>query len=165
MLGQRADVLGPLPQRRQIYRKDTEPMVEIEAEFTRLGFGRQIAAGRGDKPRGQSAWVVFAQSLEFAIPQDTQQFALESERNNSDFVEEKCALFGQLHASHPLGNGPAESAASVAEELAFDEVPWERLTVHAHQRPAPAVAKLVNGASHQALARAGLANDQCARPG
>src|SRR2546425_2784427 len=156
MLGQRPDVLGPLAQRRQLDRKDTEPMVEIEAESARLGFGRQIAAGGGDKPRGQGAWVVLAQSFESAMAQDTQQSVLESERKSSNLVEEQCAPFGQLQASHPLGNGAAEGAASVAEKLAFDEVPRERSAIHAHQRPASAVAKLVNGAGHQVFARAGL---------
>src|SRR5260221_4848664 len=140
-------------------------MVEIEAEFARLGLGRQIAAGRGDEPRGQSAGVVLAQFFESAMAQDTQQSALESQRKSSNLVEEKCAPFGQLQASHPLGNGPAEGAASVAEKLAFDEVARDHTAIHAHERPVPAVAKLVNVAGHKALAGAGFANDQYLRPG
>src|SRR5260370_8509728 len=139
-------------------------MVEIEAEFARLGLGRQIAAGRGDKPRSQSARVVLAQFFESAKAQDPQQFSLESQRNSSNLVKEKRASFSQLQASRPLGNGPGEGAASVAEKLAFDEVPRERPAIHAHQRPVPAVATLLYGAGDQVFARAPLPKAPCSRP-
>src|SRR4029077_19909762 len=61
----------------------------------------------------------------------------------------------------------AEGAAFVAEELALDQIARYRRTIHRHERclgirPGP-----VNGARHEFLARAALADDEhrAARPG
>src|SRR5262249_1106751 len=98
-----------------------------------------------------------------ALLQDPEQLDLRLRGQLADLVEEDRAAVGQLEAALAAGEGAAESALLVAEQLALDQAGGQGGAVDFDERVAPAPAwgtGGVDGAGDQLLARARLAGDE-----
>ena len=100
------------------------------------------------------------QSLDLALLESAQQLRLQLERHVADLVEKQRALVRQLEPADLLREGARERPLLVAEPLALEQPRRRGGAVHRHERPAPALARRVNGPRDQLLARAGLAEQQ-----
>lgn len=76
------------------------------------------------------------------------------ERDLADLVEEDGAAIGELEAADPVTQRAGEGALHMAEELALEQVARHRGAVDPDQRAGVALARLVDGARDQLLARA-----------
>ena len=96
---QREDVLGPLPQARQVQGAAGDPVVEVVAEGAPGLLGREVPVGRADEPEGALAPRVAPDPLERALLDDPEQLGLEGHRQLADLVEEQRAAVGQLEGA------------------------------------------------------------------
>ena len=109
--------------------------------------------------RGSAA----ADAEHLAVLEHAQELRLEVGADLADLVEEERAAVGALEAARARGDGARERAALVAEELALEHALGERLAVDRDERPADAVAPVVQQARDQLLAGAALALDEHGR--
>ena len=83
----------------------------------------------------------------------------------ADLVEEERAAVSQLELPSPVRDGAGERALDVAEQLAFDQLLWNRGTVHLHEWAVTPAAHRMDRACDQLLARAVLPVDEHAPVG
>src|SRR6266850_4436020 len=100
------------------------------------------------------------QTLEFALLQDAQQLRLQLEWYFADLVQEHGAAVGQFEAADALRNRPSESAALVAEHLAFKQPGGNRGAVELHERFRVTKAEVMDRACDQFFSRPSLSMDQ-----
>src|SRR5262249_62026548 len=98
--------------------------------------------------------------VHLALLEHAEELGLDLERHLADLVEEERAAVGELEAAGPRRHRAREGAALVAEELALRQRGRDRRAVHLDERLPLAAAALVDGASHQLLARPALAQDE-----
>ena len=101
VLGERPDVLGPLPQRRHADRHDAQPVVEVLAEPLLRHQRRQVLVGGRDDADGHVARLLAADALELPFLQHAQQLGLRRLVQVAHFVEEDGAAVGQLELAAP----------------------------------------------------------------
>src|SRR5262249_5763255 len=106
-----------------------------------------------------------SETLELLLLEHAQQLRLQLERDLANLVEEQRPAVRHLEAPDLLRDGARECAALVAEELAFEESCRNGRAVDLHEGTLAALAALVDGACHELLARAGLAEDEYRRVG
>ena len=95
-----------------------------------------------------------------AFLQHAQQLDLQRRRHLADLVEKhRAGVRGLKHALR-IGDRAGERALDVAEQLGLEQRFGQRAAVDGHERPARAVAVLMNRARDQLLAGAALADDQ-----
>ena len=160
VLGQGRDVVHPLAQRRQAQRHDVEPIEQILAEQPLAHHQPQIAMAGGNDTDVGADRVVTADRHELALLQDAQQPGLRLERHVADLIEEQGAALGLLEPAHAARVGAGERALLVPEQLALDQFARDRRHVDGDERPALALAEIVQRLGDQLLAGAGLAGDQ-----
>src|SRR5690606_31341673 len=101
-----------------------------------------------------------AQSLDLALLDDPQKFALQVERQLADFIEKERASVAFFKASDAARGGAGKRAFFMSEELAFQQVPWNGSTVHGEEPLPCAIAVVEDGPCDQLLAGTALAGDQ-----
>ena len=106
-----------------------------------------------------------AEPFDSAFFDDTQQFDLHIRRQVTNLVKEDCRVVREFEPPDPPRDRIGKGAALAAEQLAFHERGGNRRAVHAHHRPAPACAQLVNLSGKELLAGAGGAEQQYRRIG
>ena len=111
----------PLAKRRQKYRHDVQTIVEVLAKRAVADHLGQIAVGGGNQADIDVAFVGIADFFDLFRLQRPQQFSLGFHAQVADFVEEQRALVGGLEQPLLRGDGPAERAFHVAEQLAFQQ--------------------------------------------
>src|SRR6266566_2533632 len=125
LLGEEHHVLAALTQRRQVNRKDAEPVVEILAELAaRHGVG-EVPVGRDDEAKVGLERRGAADALELALLEDTEKLGLDGGRKFADLVEKQRAPGGEVEATRLLLVRPGEGAPFMAEELGLDERVWQ----------------------------------------
>src|SRR3989454_7923637 len=162
---QRGDVLGSLPQRRDVDGEDVQAIVEVVAEALLLDQPSEVAVRRGDQTDVDLDRPGAADTLERLLLEDPEELRLERERDLAHLVEEECAAMGHLEASDLLRDGPGERAPLVAEELALQETRRDGGAIDLDEGSLAAAASVVNGARDQFLPRAGLAEHEHGRVG
>src|SRR5260370_277702 len=165
MTHQRLDVLGSLPQRRDLDREDVQAVVEVVAEPLLLDHLDEVAVRRGDQADVDLDRPGAAEALERLLLEDLEELRLELERDLAYLVEEERAAVRHLEAPELLRDGAGERAAFVAEELALDEARRNGGAVDFDEGPLAAAAPVVNGACDQLLPRTRLAEDEDRRVG
>src|SRR5262245_3164060 len=116
MSGQQRNVRGPLAQRRQLDRKDAQPVVKVLAESSSFDLAEQIAIGRGDHAHIDRAGSVLADTFERSLLDHSQQLALKVEGNLADLVEKQRAAVGELKTPEAVPDCARERALHMAEE-------------------------------------------------
>ena len=101
-----------------------------------------------------------ADALELALLQHAQQLDLQLRRRGIDFVEEDRAGVGGFETAGAIGHRSGERTADVAEQFAFQQAFAKRAAIDAHERPAGAIAKLMDCLGDQFLAGARFAEEQ-----
>src|SRR5580704_7167976 len=96
----------------------------------------------------------------FPFLQHAQQPGLRLERHVADLVEKQSATLGLLEAPGTALSGTSEGAALVTEQLALDQLAWDRRHVDRDKRRRPPLAEIMQSAGDQLLAGAALAGDQ-----
>src|SRR2546428_6277515 len=100
-----------------------------------------------------------AHALDLALLEHAQERDLRLGGQVPDFVQEDRAAVGCFETAKSSLQCSGERTLFVPEELRGDERRWNGRAVHADERPSRASGALVNRASNQLLARAGLAQD------
>src|SRR5262245_38407147 len=154
------DVVLPLAQRRQADGEDVEAVVQVLAESFLLDLFEQVSVGGGDDADVHPDRGGAAHAVELALLEHAEQLHLGFRGQFADLVEEQRAAVGQLEPPLAPGDGAAEGALLVAEQLALDQAGGQGGAVDLDERLALARAGGVDGAGDQLLARARLAGDQ-----
>ena len=163
-MDERRDVARPVPQRRQMDRKDvqsesTDPREMCPLATARLRSLLVAATIRTSCRDGSTA----ADALDFLRLDGAEQFRLRVCTQIPDLIEEQCAGVRELESADSPRDGARERSALVAEHLALDEVARDRGAIDAHEWAIAARTGLVHGGRHQLLARSGLTADEHAR--
>ena len=116
--------------------------------------------GGGDHAHVGLDRLVAADAVVVAVGQHAQQARLQLRGHVADLVEEQRATLGLLEAAAPHRLRAGESAALVAEQLAFQQVARDRRGVQRDERPALARAVLVQRTRDDFLAAARFARDE-----
>src|SRR5260221_940825 len=134
MLCQERDVICPLSQCGDLDRKYIEPIVEVFTKAARRDFLLQVTIGRADDPHIRKPRPVLAHALVTLFLQDTEQFALQFQRNCSDFIEENRPAFSRLETSGAVFDRPGKCAARESEEFALIQLFWDGGAIDANER-------------------------------
>src|SRR5262249_687870 len=95
-----------------------------------------------------------------AVFQNAEELPLQRDRQQADLIEEDRAAVSRLEQAGLRLAGVGERAALVAEELRLQQSLGDGGAVDVDEGPVAARSGLVDGAREEALARAGLAEDQ-----
>ena len=158
--GQQRDVAQPVAERRQVDGHDVQAIIEV---FAKLAFAHhfgQIAVGGRNQPDIDVALGGIAHLLDAFGLQCAEQLSLGFHAQVADFVEKQRALVGRLEKPLFCGDGAAERALHVAEQLAFQQGGGQGAAIAGHQRMILAAAEAMNCPDEHFLARAALADQQ-----
>src|SRR5205823_5076772 len=153
---ERRNVLWPLAERWKRDREDVHAIVQVVPERPGGDHLFEVPVRGCDYPDVDSFGARAAETLELPLLEHPQQLRLQLERDVADLVEEERPAVGQLETADPLRDGPGESAALVAEELALEQARRDGGAVDLDERPPSAPAQVVNGTGDQLLAGARL---------
>ena len=160
VLGQQADVLATVAQRRQVHGDGVDAIEEVLAELAALHGRREVAIGGGHQPDVHPARAGAAHAEERAGLQHAQQLHLAVGLHVADLVEQQRAAVRELDEAGLGVDGAGEGALLVAEQLGLQHLAGQRAAVDRHERPLGPRRALVDGAGHQLLAGAALAEHQ-----
>ena len=118
---QNANVSFAVAQRRQLYRKHREPVIQIFAEQLLLVQRFKIGVRGGDNAYIDFEIVIAAQSLHFTLFEKAQDFALERQGHIADLIQKECAAVGGVDAPDPRLHGTRKRAFGVAEQFRFQK--------------------------------------------
>jgi hypothetical protein len=94
------------------------------------------------------------------VLEDPQQLRLRLQRQLTDFVQKDRPAVGELETPGLRGAGIREGALLPAEQLALDERGRQGRAIHADERRSATAAGVMQQAGGDALARAGLAEQE-----
>ena len=157
---QQRDVFAALAQGRQRDRDDVEPVVQVLAEPAVFHELLEVGVARGDDACVELDGARFADALELALLQRAQQFRLQRERHQGDFVDEQRAAVGEFEAADARVHGAREGALRVPEEFGLGERLGNRGGVEGHEPLIAPGAVVVDRARDQFLACPRFALDQ-----
>ena len=160
VLGEEGDVDPAPSQGRHGAREGVEAVEEVLAEAPVLDPDLQIAMRGGHDAHVDHHALVRSDGAQLARLEHAEQLDLESRAHLGDLVEEERAAVGLLEEALAVSGRAGEGAPAVAEELRLEQVFGDGAAVHGHERPLRPRALLVDGARHQLLAGARLAEDQ-----
>ena len=165
MLHERRDVLGTLPQRRDMDRQHVEAKQQILPEQPLLCGLRKLLVGRGNHPHVHGDRLLATDPLDHAGFEHSQQLRLRFGPEIADLVEGRgCAVRELEPAETPL-SGAGEGAPLVPEHLRLDQVLGDRGAIDADERMRGPGALAVNRRGAELLAGTRFARDQHARLG
>ena len=131
---ERADVVVPLAQRRQVDLDRVEPEEQVLAEAPGGDFGRDVGVGGRKDPHVDPPRARGADPLDLAALEHAEQLGLLARLQRADLVQQQRAAFGQLEASDAVRPGVGERALHVTEHLALEEPLGEPAQVDRHER-------------------------------
>src|SRR5262249_37115515 len=124
------DILDSLPERRQLNRKDAEPVIQILPESAVRHLLGEIAIRGGHDSHGDMASPLLTDTLEPSFLNRAKQLALQLQRNFADFVEEERPAIGCLKPSGSIAHGASEGSFHMAEKLTLEQLARNRRAVH-----------------------------------
>src|SRR5437868_9189830 len=134
MFRQRWNVVHSFSQRWNLDRKNVQSVEEVFPEFARGRLFFQIAVGRGHDPHIGTAGSVITNAFIPFLLENAEQLVLDVQRNFSHFIQEKGAAFSCFKPSGPILDGSRKRASDMTEELAFEQLPWNRGAINTNQR-------------------------------
>ena len=128
VVGQGADVLGPLAQRGQAQVHDIQAIEQVFAEGAVLDRLGQVAVGGGDDADVHLDRLGAADAVDLALLDGAQQLGLQAGIHLADFVQQQGAAIGFLELADAPGDGAGEGAFLMAEQFGFQQVfrEWRR---------------------------------------
>src|SRR3984885_2486201 len=109
------NVFASLPQGRQLYGKDVQPVKQVAAELARFDRGLQVAIGGGGHPHVGPNGSASSDALKFAFLKEPQKSNLSFCREFSYVVQEERAFLRQFEASQTPLRCPREGALLMAK--------------------------------------------------
>src|SRR5713101_3760604 len=153
------DVIS-LPEGRQGDPEFVQTVTAILAEPASPHLTLEGDIGGGDDPRGHSDRLLAAERLDLSFLQRTQELRLRGEGQVDDLIEEKASACGQLELPFLSLMRPRERALLITEELRLDQGVRYRAAVDRDKRLFASGTQLMDRASDELLASAGLAFDE-----
>src|SRR5439155_14321964 len=120
----------------------------------------EVTVGGGHHAHVHGEGLLAAEPLQVFFLEHAHQLHLRAGRHITDFIEKDSAVIGLLKPPDTPRVRSRESAAFVAEQLAFQERFRYRRTVDSNEWRGSAIAVLIKRASDQFLSRAGFAADE-----
>ncbi len=160
MVGQRRDVARPLAQRRDAQADHVEAEVQVLAEAAGGDLCRQVAVRGGEDAHVDAHRAAAAEAVDLALLDGAQQLGLQAGVHLADLVEQQRAAVGRLELAEAAGDGAAERALLVAEQLALQQVLGNGGAVQGHERTSSAARAAVDVAGEHLLAGAALPGDE-----
>ncbi len=159
MVGQRPQILAPVPQGRQLHRNHMDPIKEISANPTGPDQLLHVAAGGSDNPHIGLAGLPAAHRAKTVALQDSQKFDLHGQTDLADLVQKEGAAVGPVKVALPVTVGSGEGPPTVAEKFTFGQSLGNGPAVDGDKILLRPFAEIVDGAGHHLLAGAGLSVD------
>ena len=160
MLDEERNVLRALGEAGNAQLDRAEAVEKIFAEASGENFGAQIAIRCGDHSNVNGADFGRADALDLAILNYAEQLGLHGKRSFADFIEEDGAAVGEFEEAGASVSCAGESAANVAEELAFEQRVDHSGTIADGEAGFGDGTHVVERVSDQFLAGAGGAGDE-----
>src|ERR1700685_965163 len=145
MFGKGNDIFRTFAQRRHAQLKLAKTMKEILTEAPGQNGSIEILIGSSHDAHIDGDFAVSAEPIERMTVQNTQQFYLSLKLQLSNFIEEECALVGELEESGLRRIGPGKRAFLVSEQFAFDQVFRYRRAINVDRRTTSPVGRLMDG--------------------
>ena len=120
MVDERADLVAPFAQRRDVEPDDVQAVEEIFAEAPLADGGFEVRVGGGDDAHIDDRGSRFADRCDFAGFEEAEQLRLQLEAEFADFVEEEGAVAGAADDAGVVAVGAGEGAAPMAEQMALE---------------------------------------------
>src|SRR5208283_1316405 len=139
-------------QRRDEDRNHIDAVIEILPEPSLFDHLFQVVIGGGDQPEINLLCRATPNPLHDVLLQNTQELALQTLVEGSDFVEEQRTAIGGLDESRLCRFSPGEGTFFVAEQFRLDESFGQGGAVQADVRLVTPPPGLYDGARHQFLA-------------
>src|SRR6185295_15148298 len=158
--GEQRDVLAPLPQRWYGERNGADAEVQIAAEAPVAHQAGQVVVGGRDEEVVFLAVGALAHAAEALFLENLEHLGLHGRIEVSHLVEEEDAAVSHLEQPFLLVDRAGEGAASVAEELALQELPRQARAVEIDEGLFAARSLLVQPARQHSFAAARLALDE-----
>ena len=121
-LGQRDQVLRPLPQRGKRDLDHVEPVVEILPEPPLPKGLFQVDVRRRDDPHVGPARHIVAKALVLLVLDEPEELRLEGEGKIADLVQQKGPALAGADTAGIVADGAGEGPLGVAEQLAFQKL-------------------------------------------
>ena len=160
IVGQGGDVLGPLPQRRDVDGKDVQAVEEILPELSLLHRLQEVPVRGRDEAHVHRDGLESAHPLEALVLDRLEELCLHLPRDLADLVQKERSLVRQLESPRLRRDGAGEGPFLVAEEFAFDEILRDGGAVDLDEGLLFPGALPVDGAGDQLLARPRLPGDE-----
>lgn len=115
------DILPPLPERGDGYRKDIEPVEKVFSELAFFDLFLKMAIGGRYDPNVHFHCSGTAQALKLSALNDFEQLSLQVERKLPNFIQKNRTAVGEFKAADLSRRRTRKSALFPPEELTFDE--------------------------------------------
>ncbi len=158
-IGELGQVTGALAQRRHPQFDHVDAVIQVVAEAAIVGQLAQVLVRGRENARVHRNFGRRAHRAHRFFLDGAQQLDLHGQRQLGHFVQEQGAAVRGLEQARLVGMGAGEAALLVAEEFAFHQLGRDGAAVDRHERPGRTRALFVDGARHQLLAYARLAQD------
>ncbi len=138
VLGERQNIVGTIPQRRDGDLDDIQSEIEILSKGSLADGAGQVGVGGADHAHIDAAGHVAAQPLKLARLQHAQQFHLRPGRQIADLVQEKRRAVRLLEPADARAHGARERTGFRSEQLGVDEIVVKTARIDLHERLAAA---------------------------
>src|SRR4029079_12998931 len=135
-------------------------MEEVFAEAAAADGLVEVGVGGGDDAYVDGAGGVVTERRDFAGFEEAEEFGLELEAHLGDLVEEQGAALGGADDAEVVAVRAGEGAATMAEELAFEQFAGDGGAIERDEGFLGAVGKVVDCAGDDFLAGAAFTGDE-----
>ena len=158
--GEAGNICGALAQGGHGQGDDVEAVEEVLAEFALGDGGLEVVIGGGDDADIGLAGAGLADALVLALLEEAEEAGLDFEGEIADLIEEEGAAIRGGDFAPGIGERAGEGALDVAEEFALEKLAGKAGATDGDEGVAAAGALLMDGAGHDALAGAALAEEE-----
>ncbi len=160
IVGKQQNIRFPLSQRRHVYRKDIQPVVEVSPKGFFLHTLLQVLVGGGDHPDINLDGFLPSDPFQFPLLENPQQPGLDIQADGSDLVQKNGSLVGQFKFPQFLLDSSGKRSFFMSEQFAFDQVGRKSRAIYLDERPFGSVGIVMHRVGHQFLASPALSPDQ-----
>src|SRR6266542_3837143 len=160
VFGEKDDVVAARAERRDVDRKDVQPVKEVIAKRAPRDLRLQVFVRGGDHPYIDGDRLLASDFLKGLLLQDAQDFRLRADAHVADFVKEERAAVGELEFSFAFVDRAGERPFAMAEQLRLDQLLRNRRAIDVDERLLGAMRPAMKSARDDLLSAAIFAGDQ-----
>jgi len=128
LLGQRHDVLGPVPEWRQRNADHIQSIEKVFPEETIRYALIEVGVGCSNDPHIRLAGRRLPKSFVFPVLNEAQQLGLNRWGHVRNFIQKKRSTLAGCNPAGVVPHRPGKRASGMSEKLAFEQVGWHRRT-------------------------------------